>query len=565
MFGLTAADYLVIVLYLAGVTALGVWTSRRVKSLNDFAMPRTFGKVMMIFFSFGTGTNTDHVVTVAAKSYTHGIAGIWYSWMAIFTTPFYWIVGTVFRRLRAITTGDVYEARFGREMAAFYAFLGFTKLTFSIGVTLKGGAVMLSGVSGGAIPGDAAIFVLTGLFVFYGVAGGLAAAIVTDFVQGLLTLAFSFILLPFILRATGGLAGVKAAISDPAMFNLFSSGEIGWFFVTMLAVVNLLNVFGAPHTMGNCAAGRDETDGAVGFMVGSLLKRVCTIAWSLVGLAAVAYFAGRNINPEETYGLVAREFLPPVGYGALGFFLASFMAGMMSTCDALMVSASGLFTQNLYRPLRPGRSAPHYLMVVRVASVTIVVGAVAIAYLLPGFITGVEIYWKLSSIIGLPLMIGLIWRGLTHAGAWAMTLGAYAAWWLTTTKSFTRLLAEWPLAESLGLISVDRGRAMALPWQILFYLAAGLAIGVVVSRLTRPLPREKLDAFFALVRTPIRPGEIIEHSCTLPEGVTPPPARHLFPGTGLELLVPSRRTVFGFLSGCVSVVVLIGFVMWLMR
>lgn len=565
MFGLTAADIVVILLYLVGVTALGVWTGRRIRGMHDFAMPRTFGKVLMIFFSFGTGTNTDHVVTVAAKSYTHGIAGIWYSWMAIFTTPFYWIIATVFRRLRAITTGDVYEARFGRSMAAFYAFLGFTKLTFSIGVTLKGGAVMLAGVSGGAIPGDAAIFVLTGLFVFYGVAGGLAAAIVTDFVQGLLTLAFSFILLPFILHAAGGLTGIKGTLTDPAMFNLFSSGEIGWFFVTMLALVNLLNVFGAPHTMGNCAAGRDETDGAVGFMAGSLLKRVCTVAWSLVGLAAAAHFIGQDINPEETYGLVAREFLPQIGYGALGFFLASFMAGMMSTCDALMVSASALFTQNLYRPLAPQRTQAHYLLVVRLASATIVAGAMTIAYLLPGFIAGVEIYWKLSSVIGLPLMVGLVWRGLTPAGAWATTLGAYGTWWLTTQKPFVALLGGLPGAETLGLVSAARAGAMALPWQILFYVVAGVLAGILVSRFTRPLPTEKLDLFYALMRTPIQQGETVEQACTLPAGVTPPPARHLFPGSGIELLVPSRRTVLGFLAGCAAVVGLIAFVMWLMR
>ena len=564
MFGLSAIDYLVIAAYLGGVTALGAWMGRRVIGMNDFAMPRVFGKVMMIFFSFGTGTNTDHVVTVAAKSYTHGIAGIWYSWMAIFATPFYWIIGTAFRRLRAITTGDVFEARFGRGMSVFYAFLGFTKLTFSIGVTLKGGGVMLTAISDGAIPGDAAIFVLTGLIVFYGVAGGLAAAVVTDFVQGLMTLAFSFILLPFVLVAVGGLAGVKNTLADPDKFNLFSSGEITWFFVAMLGVLNLLNVLGAPHTMGNCAAGKNETDGAVGFMAGSFLKRICTVAWALVGLAAAAYLVGKDINPEETYGLMAREFLPEIGFGALGFFLASFMAGMMSTCDALMVSASALFTQNIYRPLRPGRPQSHYLIIVRIASVVIVGGAVTIAYLLPGFIAGVEIYWKLSSIIGLPLLLGLVWRGLTPAGAWSTVICAYGAWWLTTLPGFVSFAAALPYAEALGLVPEARSGALALPWQILFYIITGILAGIIVSRFSHPLSADKLELFYALMRTPIQPGEVVEQACTLPDGVEPPPPRHLLPSTGIELQVPSRRTVVGFLSGCAAVVALIGFVSWLM-
>lgn len=565
MAGLATSDLVVIVAYLLGVTALGAWMGRKVKGMEEFAMPRAFGKVFMIFFSFGTGTNTDHVVTVSAKSFSNGIAGIWYSWMNIFTTPFFWIIGTAFRRLRAITTGDVFAARFGRPMSLLYAFLGFTKLTFSIGVTLKGGAVMLTALSAGAIPGDAAILVLTGLFVFYGVAGGLSAAIVTDFVQGVLTLVFSFLLLPFVLGAAGGLAGVKATLGDPEKFNLFSSGEITWFFVMMLAVVSLLNVLGAPHTMGNCAAGRDETDGAVGFMVGNFLKRVCTVAWALVGLAAAAYFVGRDIHPEATYGAVAREFLPQAGFGLLGLFLASFMAGMMSTCDALMVSASSLFTQNLYRPLVPGRTQRHYLQVVRAASVVIVAGAMSIAYWLPGFIAGVEMYWKLSSVIGLPLLLGLVWRGITPAGAWAATLGAYAAWWLTTLPGVVAWVADWPAAAALGIVTDARAGAIALPWQILFYVTTGIVAGVATSLVTRPLDKTKLDLFYALMRTPVRRGEVVTAACTLPEGVTPPPARYLFPGTGIELLVPGRRTVIGFSSGCAGVAALIGFVVWLMR
>jgi Na+/proline symporter len=565
MYGITFADVCVIVAYLLGVTALGVWAGRRIKGMDEFAMPRAFGKVMMIFFSFGTGTNTDHVVTVSAKSFSNGIAGIWYSWMNIFTTPFFWIIATAFRRLRAITTGDVFAARFGRPMSLLYAFLGFTKLTFSIGVTLKGGAVMLTALSDGAIPGDAAILVLTCLFVFYGVAGGLSAAIVTDFAQGILTLVFSFMLLPFVLKAAGGLAGAKATLADPEKFNLFASGEITWFFVTMLAVVSLLNVLGAPHTMGNCAAGRDENDGAVGFMAGSFLKRICTVAWSLVGLAAAAHFVGREIHPEAIYGAVAREFLPQVGFGLLGLFVASFMAGMMSTCDALMVSASSLFTQNLYRPVFPGRVQGHYLKVVRAASVTIVVGAVSIAYLLPGFIAGVEMYWKLSSVIGLPLLLGLVWRGITPAGAWAATLGAYAAWLVTTLPWVVKTVAAWPVAAAWGIVNDARAGAIALPWQILFYVVTGIVAGVVTSRFTRPLDAAKLDLFYALMRTPIQRGEVVTTACTLPEGVVPPPARHLFPGTGIELLVPTRRTIAGFLSGCAGVAGLIGFVIWLMR
>ena len=190
-------------------------------------------------------------------------------------------------------------------MALLYAFLGFVKLTFSIGLSLKGGSIMLEALTGGALPGTWAILVLTILFVLYGVAGGLSAAIVTDFVQGIFTLLFSFLLLPFIWSAVGGIDGIRASVETPEFFSLFAPGEIDAFFVAMLAVLSLLMVFGAPQTMGNCGAGRDEMDGAVGFMIGSFIKRICTVAWALVGMAAVVYFADREFDPEQAYGMVA--------------------------------------------------------------------------------------------------------------------------------------------------------------------------------------------------------------------------------------------------------------------
>ena len=55
MNGLHPADIVVLVLYLAGITALGIWMARRVRNLGDFFMPRRFGKAMMITHAFGTG------------------------------------------------------------------------------------------------------------------------------------------------------------------------------------------------------------------------------------------------------------------------------------------------------------------------------------------------------------------------------------------------------------------------------------------------------------------------------------------------------------------------------
>ena len=159
-----------------------------------------------------------------------------------------------------------------------FAAVGTLNLTFNTGVMLKGAGTVVSTCFGGEVSTNTVIAVMTVLFVVYGMAGGLSAAIVTDFIQGILTILFSFLLLPFVLRAVGGLSGMRAAIADPEMFSLVAPSEIGLFYILVIAFNALVGIVTQPHTMGNCAAGRTEMDGRVGFTFGSLLKRCCTVA-----------------------------------------------------------------------------------------------------------------------------------------------------------------------------------------------------------------------------------------------------------------------------------------------
>ena len=57
-------DWLVVLLYLIGVTLVGVWAAKKVRTASNFFISdRKFGKIMMMLFTFGTGTNIDQAVT----------------------------------------------------------------------------------------------------------------------------------------------------------------------------------------------------------------------------------------------------------------------------------------------------------------------------------------------------------------------------------------------------------------------------------------------------------------------------------------------------------------------
>jgi Na+/proline symporter len=556
--GLQVADILVLVLYLVGITIIGIWAARRIKDIADFFMPRKFGKVMMITHAFGTGTHSDQAVSVASKSFTNGLSGIWYQWLWLFATPFYWLIAQVMRRFRAITTADVFEARFGPSVAMLFALVGMLNLSINIGVMLKGAGAVIDASTAGLVSSDIAIAAMTVMFVIYGMAGGLSAAIITDFIQGVLTVIFSFVLLPYILNAVGGIEGVHQAIQDPGMLSLVAPAEIGFFYIAVIALNGLVGIVTQPHTMGNCAAGKTETEGRVGWMFGNLVKRVCTVAWCLTGLAAVVYFAGDEVEPDHIFGLVAAEFLPKILPGVLGLFLAALLASVMSSCDSFMIASSGLFTKNIYNRLLPGKTAKHYVLVARIASLAMVAGGVGFAYWLENVVAGLEIFWKISPMMGIAFWLGLFWRRTTVAGAWASTLTAFGVWFLTTQEFFISWLGALPMAESLTFVFVKDGvPEVYLPWQMVFYLSAGIVIGIIVSLFTKPVAGEKLDNFYALVRTPVKPGEQVDVPCTLPPDAIVPEKRNIFPNTNLEIAVPSRMSVIGFLAGwaCVAAII----------
>ena len=573
--GLHLLDGLVVVLYLIGITMMGVWMGRRLKGIDDFFMPRKFGKGMMMMHAFGTGTASDQAVTVSSATFRTGLSGIWYQWLWLFVTPFYWLIAPIFRRFRAITTADVYELRYDRSVAVLFAIVGIASMCIKIGLMLKGAGALVDAGTGGLIDANVAIIAVTLMFVIYGAAGGLAAAIVTDYIQGILTIVFSFMLLPFILSEVGGMSGVQETISNDAMLSLVAPGKVSLFFVVMMSFQALVGIVAQPFIMGVCAAGKTEWEGRVGIVGGNLIKRLCTAAWSLTAIAAVAWYIqnGNDISLLDTdslkrtadgiYGEVAHTFLPRLTPGLLGLFLAALLAGVMSSCDSFMISSAALFTENIYKPLRTDVSSRHCILVGRLASVVVVAGGVVFAFWVPSVIKALEIWFMVAPMMGLVFWIGLFWRGMTVSGAWATTLTGFAVWWVTTQPWFISWLSEMPAAESLRLLWTEGEKTVVyLPWQILCYSSVASLVGIVVSLVTPAVDPTKLNRFYQLTRTPVQTGEELLLQCTLPVNAPTVDRPMLLTAGGLEIPMPSRTSVVGFVTVWLLVGGIIGTFVW---
>jgi len=568
MLGVNWIDWLVIASYLVGITIIGIWAVKRVRSTASFFIgDRKFGKLMMMFFTFGAGTHSDQAVSVAAKTYRSGASGIWYQWLWLFVTPFFWLIAPIFRRMRAVTTGDYFFARYGCSVAGLFAVVGMLQLMVNIGVMLKGSSAMVTAVSGGTINPNVAIVAMTIMFVIYGVAGGLSAAIVTDFVQGLLTIVLSFLILPFALSTVGGMSGLRETVANPDMFKIVAPYEITAFYIAVISFNALVGWVTQPHTMGMAAAGKTEMEGRVGVMCGILFKRVCTIAWVLTGLCAVGLYAGKEVDVDHVYGLMAHDLLPKISPGLIGLFIASMLAAVMSSCDAFMVASSALFTENIYRPmLVRNKSDKHYMFVGRTVAALVVLAGIFFAFNLESVVQGLEIFWKVAAMMAIPFWTGLFWRRATSAAAWISTLASFATLLLTSTINlFGNILWDFnaTLAGKLPAFMLFEGR-LYLPWQMIIYLAVGLVTNIVVSLFTRPTEKEKLDKFYECLRTPVVPGEPETEPFTLPEGVKPGPRRPWIDHPDFEIPKPNLITIVGFIGGWVAVGLLIWAFFWIL-
>ncbi len=201
-------------------------------------------------------------------------------------------------------------------------------------------------------------------------------------------------------------------------------------------------------------------------------------------------------------------------------------------------------------------------------SVLVVVGGLAFAFRLTSLVAGLEIWLKIAPMLGIAFWMGLFWRRMTAAGAWACALAGFGTWFLTTRAPVVAWLEKLPYAGALRLTWEDApGQVAELyePWLIVFYTSAAVIAGIVVSLLTKRADAEQLDRFYALVKTPTRPGEQVERPCTLPPGTAVPDRPMLLTAFGLEVPMPSRTSLVGFAAGWVLVAALIAGFVWFVR
>ena len=560
---ITNLDIIVVIVYLVGIAWLGVYQTVKIKTSGDyFAGGRTFNKWLMMMHSLGTGTHADDPVGVTGAAYERGLSGIWYTFVYLFCTPFYWIIAPVFRRARFVTTADFFKARFGVKMAFLYAIMGILTFTVNIGTMLKGTGAVAAAMG---IPENLAVIGMTVVFVGYGLAGGLIATVVTESVQGLFIIVMSVLLIPFGLAQIGGFTGLHSIVSADK-FSMHAPAEMTISWIIMGTVMSLIGIISQPHTMEVCSTGKTEWEGRVGFTYGNFIKRFCAMGWALTGVIVFAMVLSGKIpgleRRELAFGTAIATLLPS---GLTGLMFAAILAAQMSTLSAFMVASSALMVRNIYKEhVNPAATDRQILGLARWVGLLTVALGIAFSFLVSGVAEALTIFWGITTLTGLLIWGGVLWRKTNSTGAW-ISFAVMAVMWgilgplgakikplLDSAPAWLGMYGDKKMLSSLGLSYLPAGvialiigslvsqrdknktpafvlaGAVCAAWLILTppLASAQVNVGVICANsclaasvialvfglmFTHLTDQKALDRFYMLLRTPVgREGELTE-------------------------------------------------------
>jgi len=341
-------DLAIVIAYLLGVTALGVWFRRGQQNARDYFLGGKTAPWWALAFSIvATETSTLTIIGTPAISYATNMTFI--QWI------FGYLVGRVlivvvllpgYFRGEFFTAYALIEKRFGARMRAVAASTFLVTRAVAEGVRVSAIALVISVVLGTSE--RLAVVIVIALTILYTFEGGMKAVIWTDVAQLLLYLTGSAVTLGFLLHQIPGGVREVVAVADDAGNKLqfldfswslattytFWSGVIGGAFLTMAS-------HGTDQTIvQRLLAARSEKDSRKALLASGVIVLIQFTLFLLVGVLLFC-FADHwpLLAPGERTDRVLPVFLAremPVGLA--GLMLASIVAVAMSNAAGCLNS-----------------------------------------------------------------------------------------------------------------------------------------------------------------------------------------------------------------------------------
>lgn len=420
-------------LYLAGMMAIGLFHSRRQKSIADYILgSRTLGSWVTSMSAEAADMSGWLMMGLPGFAYVAGAKAGWLALGLAIGTYINWKV--VAERLRtytqvandSLTLPDYLQNRFLDHSGTLRVVSAIFILIFFLLYTSSGfvaGGKLFQTMFG--IPYPQAMLLGATVVIFYTFLGGFMAVCWTDFVQGVMMF-FAMLMVPIAgilllggtMPAVSALENINAELLSP--FNAVDGKPF-----SLISVISLmawgLGYFGQPHIVVRFMAIRSAQQ--------IPQARRIAMTWVIVSLTAAVFsgLMGRVLLTQPLAG-TATETVFIVLSGALfppfiaGLVLSAILAAIMSTASAQLLVSSSAVSQDLYKSLlRPRAGEKELVRVSRLSVVVVALLAIAIGTNPDNLVLDLVAYaWAgFGAAFGPAVILSLYWKRMTRNGALA--------------------------------------------------------------------------------------------------------------------------------------------------
>ncbi|NKB89510.1 MAG: Na+:solute symporter [Acidobacteria bacterium] len=514
---LATLDLIIVVAFLGVSLAIGIAVARRAGSshteffLSGRNMPWWLLGVSMVATTFST--DTPNLVTDIVR--TNGVAGNWVWWAFLLTgmlTTF--LYARLWRRSGVETDIGFYEIRYSGRAAAFLRgfralYLGvFFNVMIMATVTLA--AIKIGGVMLGLTPTQTVLLAGT-VTLIYSMLGGLTGVILTDFLQFGIAM-FGSIAAAWYALARPEVGGLEGLLSNPEVQSKldlvpdWSDPELAVaVFVVPLAVQWWATWYpgsepgGGGYIAQRMLAARDErhAQGA------TLLFNVAHYAlrpwpWILVALASIVVFpdlaslqaAFPQVDPAVVrHDLAYPAMLTFLPTGLLGIVVASLVAAYMSTISTHLNWGASYIVNDWYgRFVAPDASEKRLVLVGRLATAALMIGAGSVSLLLSNALQGFQILLQIGAGTGLLFILRWFW------------------WRINAQSEIAAMVVSFGIAAYFQFIHPALiGPAPSTTAQLLIGVSVTTVAWLAATFATAPTDPERLRDFYRRIR-PAGPG-----------------------------------------------------------
>lgn len=466
-------DYLVLVLYLAGVVALGTLGFVEQKSLKDYFLgDRSIPWLAAMATLVAAGISALTFIGMPALSFSRDLTDlqIYFGFpvAAILTA---WFVVPFFYRQDIITAYEYLEHRFDLKSRLLASLVFQLQHLFILGTVIAAPAKVLSEFSGLSYPWSAVV--VGASTALYTIVGGIKAVIWTDVVQLILFLGGPVIALAILVNEMeGGVGQIIRVANDHHKFRLLDtsfdlSTEVTlWAALTGLMLHNFSSMVvnqGSVQKYLTTRSIRDSRRAVLLYGFGLLA------IWTFFFLIGIALFAFHTVYPERLSAgddadrVFVRFILNELPAGVRGLLLSGVFAAAMSTISAQLNSLSSVTVVDVLQRFFPRRVQGKEIRIARWMTLLWSIGSLAAALLVvrwgglvkaglragsffSGPLLAIFLLGMLSrrasgtgvflgSIIGL-LAVGAVAQFTSVSWAWQALVGTVTAIFLGYTLSF---------------------------------------------------------------------------------------------------------------------------------